>query len=273
MPVTVRSKLKTPWGVFTEYLEEGWQRPLIRKMREKTFTKASQSPLSLPTHPVLHNQNTWYVHCDYTWINDYCMGSFTGFKDIFAVVWSWRQINYEGISLWRGSQWSLYYSYTTSCIASNPKIKNWFLLSVWWKQDNHNVLEDKIPSFLSTVCSSCSERLRWRVSRGREVNRSGRSPFLASTPLWAPYPLKSNGGGVPDRVLHRICRGNVNGEGVSGVWSVELWKCSVQRCVYPTSGLCCFIPFCHAEKWTCSSLPVAQAALNQPRQLSEIYAG
>lgn len=50
------------------------------------------------------------------------------------------------------------------------------------------------------TCGDCG-----RISPEREGGDcSGRSQLLASTLLWASFTLNSNGGSVPDLVLHRI---------------------------------------------------------------------
>ena len=81
---------------------------------------------------------------------------------------------------------------------------------------------------LSCALYSCSERPRWVwKSESRERRGGSRSGWKSASgahtspePL---LPLNSSGGGVPGLVLHPICWGNVNGEGVFGVWSA--WSC------------------------------------------------
>lgn len=210
-------------------------------------------------------------------------------KHIFSfVLLKANQLLWQYIFLYRVKVKSILFPQTPkrqkkTCIAPKHKMKNWFLLSVRWWKNNHNVFEYHIPSFPLTVhataaVSACGDSGRASRKRGRSPAR-GRSRFLASTPLWAPLPLNSNGGSVPDLVLHRICWRNVNGE---GVWSVECGVVEVQCsavCFAHTgalllhSSLSCrvmdLLPAAYGTRCTES----AQAVFYSQHKTSEIYAG
>lgn len=68
-----------------------------------------------------------------------------------------RQNYFEGIYFYRGEQWSLYYSCNyqrdkKTCIASKHKIKNWFMVSVWWVEKQSQGFREPDPLLSPKVC-------------------------------------------------------------------------------------------------------------------------
>lgn len=135
-----------------------------------------------------------------------------------------------------GLKWSWFYprKYQRDKNSAEPlktKMKNWFLVAAWWRENNYDVSEPAKPLLPLQRCLLLQAPV---VKEGDLREGGGAAP--KTVPGTRASPSASPTAELRRRQNARTSyRGSVNGE------------CGAQRCVLPTSGFCCFIPGCQAE--------------------------